>query len=379
MFRKLATGLVTAIIAATLIGSTAQAVVAPRITKAASLPTSIVPGSTVRVTPAVTNVKATRTYVFYLAGQRIVTGADRTLKTFSSDNGSSLYAIESLKFANKKVLTSRTKTVMIGTTTPVQPAYLWSQEFNDPAGVTANTSDFDLTSPYGAGDGSGINNPGWGNNESEWYIPSSAKTDGQGNLVLPATKTTSSDHLQCYYGTCTWKSAKLITLGKIGFKYGRIEVRAKLSGGQGQWPAIWLLGANQPSVNWPQCGEIDMAEWKGDLPNMLWGTLHGPGYLNQGNTTTINGGFTGYHTYRIDWIPNQITWYLDGVQYHQMRATDIGGNTWVFNAEQYLILNVAMGGNFVGNQIGSGVTQTSMSVDWIHYSALNGYGALISH
>ena len=379
MFRKLATGLVAALIAATLIGSTAQAVVAPRITKAASLPTSIVPGSTVRVTPAVANLKATRTYVFYLAGQRIVTGAARTLKTFSSDNGSSLYAIESLKFANKKVLTSRTKTVVIGTPAPAQPTFLWSQEFNDPAGVSANTSDFDLSSPYGAGDGSGINNPGWGNNEREWYIPSSAKTDGQGNLVLPATKTTSSDHLQCYYGTCTWKSAKLITLGKIGFKYGRLEIRAKLSGGQGQWPAIWLLGANQPSVGWPQCGEVDIAEWKGDIANMLWGTLHGPGYLNQGNTTTINGGFTGYHTYRIDWVPNQITWYLDGVQYHQMRAADIGGNTWVFNTEQYLLLNVAMGGNFVGNQIGSGVTQTSMSVDWIHYSALDGYGTLIRH
>jgi beta-glucanase (GH16 family) len=379
LFRKLATGLVAALIAATLIGSTAQAVVAPRITKAATLPTSILPGSTVRVTPAVANLKATRTYVFYLAGQRIVTGAARTLKTFSSDNGSSLYAIESLKFANKKVLTSRTKTVVIGTTTPVQPTYLWSQEFNDPAGVTANTSDFDLTSPYGAGDGSGINNPGWGNNEREWYIPSSAKTDGQGNLVLAATKAVAGDHLNCYYGPCTWKSAKLITLGKIGLKYGRLEIRAKLSGGQGQWPAIWLLGANQPSVGWPQCGEVDIAEWKGDIPSMLWGTLHGPGYLNQGNTTTINGGFTGYHTYRIDWVPNQITWYLDGVQYHQMRASDIGGNTWVFNTEQYLLLNVAMGGNFVGNQIGGGVTQTSMSVDWIHYSSLNGYGTLIRH
>jgi beta-glucanase (GH16 family) len=379
LFRKLVAGLFAAVIATSLLGATAQAVVAPRITKAASIPTSILPGSTVRVTPAVANLKATRTYVWYLAGQRIVTGAARTLKTFATDNGSSLYAIESLKFANKKVLTSRTKTVVIHTPTPAEPTYLWSQEFNDPAGVTANTSDFDLTSPYGAGDGSGINNPGWGNNEREWYIPSSAKTDGQGNLVLAATKTVAGDHLQCYYGTCTWKSAKLITLGKIGFKYGRLEIRAKLSGGQGEWPAIWLLGANQPSVGWPQCGEVDIAEWKGDIPGMLWGTLHGPGYLNQGNTTTINGGFTGYHTYRIDWVPNQITWYLDGVQYHQMRASDIGGNTWVFNTEQYLLLNVAMGGNFVGNQIGSGVTQTSMSVDWIHYSSLNGYGTLIRH
>lgn len=382
LFRKLAAAAVSALLLITLASAGAQATIAPRITKAASLPTEIVVGSTVRVTPAVANLKATRTYAWYLAGQRILTGATPRLKTFAEDNGSSLYVIESLKFANKKVYTSRTKTVTVGVhVTPPPPVspYLWSQEFNDAAGTTANSSYFDLTSPYGAGDGSGIGNPGWGNNERQWYLPASAKTDGQGNLVLPATKTVAGDNLQCYYGTCTWKSAKLITLGKIGFKYGRIEVRAKLSGGQGQWPAIWLLGANQPSVNWPQCGEIDMAEWKGDLPNMLWGTLHGPGYLNQGNTTSINGGFTGYHTYRIDWIPNQITWYLDGVQYHQMKATDIGGNTWVFNAEQYLILNVAMGGNFVGNQIGSGVTQTSMSVDWIHYSALNGYGTLITH
>lgn len=382
MFRKLAAAAVSALLLITLASAGAQATVAPRITKAASLPTEIVVGSTVRVTPAVANLKASRTYAWYLGGQRILTGATPTLKTFAEDNGSSLYVIESLKFANKKVYTSRTKTVTVGVhVTPPPPVsqYLWSQEFNDAAGTTANSSYFNLTSPYGAGDGSDIGNPGWGNNEREWYLPASAKTDGQGNLVLPATKTVAGDNLQCYYGTCTWKSAKLITLGKIGFKYGRIEVRAKLSGGQGQWPAIWLLGANQPSVNWPQCGEIDMAEWKGDLPNMLWGTLHGPGYLNQGNTTTINGGFTGYHTYRIDWVPNQITWYLDGVQYHQMKATDIGVNTWVFNAEQYLILNVAMGGNFVGNQIGSGVTQTSMSVDWIHYSSLNGYGTLITH
>ena len=386
MFRKLASALIAASVIIAIAGASAQAAVAPRIIKVASLPAAITPGATVRVTPAVANLKATRTYVWYLAGQRIATGSDRSLKTFVSDNGSSLFAIESLKCASKKVLTSRTQTVTVGTAlvpptppTPPTPTYLWDQEFNAAAGTGVSSSDFNLTSPFGTGDGSDIGNPGWGNNEAEWYLPATAKTDGQGNLVLPAQKTVAGDNLSCYYGTCSWKSAKLITLGKIGFKYGRIEVRAKLSGGQGQWPAIWLLGANQPSVGWPQCGEVDIAEWKGDLPNMLWGTLHGPGYLNQGNTTSINGGFTGYHTYRIDWIPNQITWYLDGVQYHQMKASGIGGNTWVFNSEQYLILNVAMGGNFVGNQIGNSVTQTSMSVDWIHYSSIDGVGTLIRH
>ena len=78
-------------------------------------------------------------------------------------------------------------------------------------------------------------------------------------------------------------------------------------------------------------------------------------------------------------MQDRITWFIDDVQYHEMRASDIGGNQWVFNSEQYLILNVAMGGNFVGNQIGNSVTQTTMSVDWIHYSAINGVGTLIRH
>ena len=101
--------------------------------------------------------------------------------------------------------------------------------------------------------------------------------------------------------------------------------------------------------------------------------------MNQGRTTTINGGFTGYHVYRLDWQPNSMSWFIDGVQYHTMSSSDIGANTWVFNAEQYLNLNIAMGGNFVGNQIGAGVNSTSMSIDYIHFSQLNGFGELIRH
>ena len=377
LLRKLVSTVLSTLLLTSLLGASAQGAAAPKITRAASIPALILPGATAKVTPALANLKATRTYVWYLGGVKIPTGTDRTLKTFAEDEGLAIFAVEYLKFANKKVLTSRTKT---GKVTSVKPTtYLWSQEFNEPAGTSASSEFWDQTSGYAAGDGRGINNPGWGNNERQFYVPSAAKTDGQGNLVLEAKKTVPGDNLSCYYGPCTWKSAKLITMDKIGFKYGRIEVRAKLSGGQCQWPAIWTLGANQPSVGWPMCGEIDIAEMKGDLPNMLWGTLHGPSYLNQGRTTQIPGGFTGYHTYRIDWIENQITWFIDDVQFHQMKASDLPGKQWVFNAEQYLILNVAMGGNFVGNTISNSLTQTSMSVDWIHYSKLNGVGTLIRH
>ncbi len=370
--RKFVSVVLSALLLTSLLGASAQGAPAPRITKPASLPAVIAEGATARVTPAVANLKATRTYVWYLAGERIPTGSDRFLKTFASDKGLTLFAIETLRFANKKTLTSRTKSVVIGKASP----YLWSQEFNEPAGTSASSTYWDQTSSYAAGDGRGMGNPGWGNNERQYYIPSAAKTDGKGNLVLESKKTVAGDNLSCYYGPCTWKSAKLITMNKVAFKYGRIEVRAKLSGGQGQWPAIWMLGTNQPAVGWPRCGEIDIAEMKGDLPNTIWGTLHGPGYINRGNTKQIAPNFSEYHTYRIDWVENKITWFIDDVKFHEMKSTDIGANQWVFNAEQYLILNIAMGGNFVGNVIGSNVTQTSMSVDWIRYSAINGVGKL---
>ena len=378
LLKKLVSVVLSTLLLTSLIGASAEGAATPRITKAASLPVAVLPGATAKVTPALTNLKATRTYVFYLGGEKIPTGTTRTLKTFAEDEGLTIFAVEYLRFANKKVLTSRTKTIRIARPV-IAPTYLWSQEFNEPAGTAASSTYWDQTSGFAVGDGRGIGNAGWGNNERQYYHPASAKTDGLGSLVLEAKKTVAGDNLSCYYGTCTWKSAKLITMNKVGFKYGRIEVRAKLSGGQGQWPAIWMLGANQAAVGWPQCGEIDIAEMKGDLPNMLWGTLHGPGYLNQGRTTAIPGGFTGYHTYRIDWVQDKITWFIDDVQFHEMKASDIGGNQWVFNTEQYLILNVAMGGNFVGNVIGGSVNQTSMSVDWIHYSSLNGVGTLIRH
>lgn len=376
MVRKTLSTALAVLLALSLMGVTsATAAATPRITRAATLPVSIASGATAVVTPALTNLKATRTYVWYINGARAATGAVRSFKTFKEDRGLSLYAVEYLKFANKSVLKSKTNTVEIG----AGELYLWSQEFNQAAGTAPSSTDFDLGSDYGNGDGSMTGNPGWGNNERQWYTPAQARTDGAGNLVLTAQRTAAGENLSCYYGTCSWKSAKLVTLGKVGFKYGRLEIRAKVAGGRGAWPAIWMLGANQPTVGWPQCGEIDIAELKGDLPNTVWGTLHGPGYLNRGSTASISGGFTGYHTYRIDWLANQIIWYIDGVKFHEMRSTYIDGNQWVFNSEQYLVLNLAMGGNFVGNSISSSLTQTSMSIDWIHYSKLNGAGSLIRH
>lgn len=231
MLRKSLSALLAALLALSLFGVTsASAATTPRITKAASIPLVIASGALAVVTPAVTNLKATRTYVWYINGARTTPSTFRSFRTFKEDRGLSLFAVEYLKFANKTVLKSRTNTVEIG----AGELYLWSQEFNEAAGTAPSSREFDLGSDYAAGDGSLIGNPGWGNNERQWYTPSQARTDGAGNLVLTAKKTVAGDNLNCYYGTCTWKSAKLVTLGKVGFKYGRLEIRAKVSGGRGQ-------------------------------------------------------------------------------------------------------------------------------------------------
>lgn len=251
---------------------------------------------------------------------------------------------------------------------------IWSDEFNGPAGGSFDPA----TWAAQESDGSAYRNKGWGNNEREWYLGSLSTTDGNGNLNLDATTNGASDY-KCYYGQCEWLSSKLITLGKVGFKYGRIEARIKGTPGLGTWPAFWMLGTDITQWGWPSCGEIDITELLGRDPNTTYGTLHGPnsGGGGRGGTSSIDGGWAGgYHTYAIDWLPDQITWYIDGVAYHTENKLNDGD--WVFDHEFYLILNLAMGGNFTG-AIDPTLTSANMSVDWVRVSTINGVGEVIQH
>ena len=251
---------------------------------------------------------------------------------------------------------------------------IWSEDFNGSAGSSFDTSTWSAQE----GDGTSAHNRGWGNNEREWYLGSQATTDGNGNLNIDAT-TTGASGTNCYYGPCEWFSSKLISQDKVGFKYGRIEARIKATPGLGTWPAFWMLGADITKWGWPSCGEIDITELLGRDPNTTYGTLHGPnsGGGGRGGTTSIDGGWAGgYHTYAIDWLPDQITWYLDGVAYHTENKLNDGD--WVFDHEFFIILNLAMGGNFTG-AIDPSLTSANMSVDWIHVSTINGVGEVIHH
>jgi beta-glucanase (GH16 family) len=219
---------------------------------------------------------------------------------------------------------------------------IWSDEFNTDGAPDATKWGYDLG-----------NNNGWGNNEVQNYTNSSANAIVTGgNLKITAIKSGS-----------TYTSARLKTQGKFDFKYGKVEVRAKLPTGGGTWPAIWMLGANISSVTWPNCGEIDIMEHKGNNPNVIYGSLHYPGNFG-GNANTNNATFPGVSTsfkvYKVLWTPSSIKFYVDGVLFH----TFINNGSVPFNNNFFLLLNVAMGGTF-GGAIDPAFLQSTMEVDYV--------------
>ncbi|WP_185206872.1 family 16 glycosylhydrolase [Chryseobacterium sp. C3] len=216
----------------------------------------------------------------------------------------------------------------------------------------------------------------WYNNEQQHYtnlITNSFANNGELNIV--AKKETFTD--QGY--TKNYTSARLNS--KFAFKYGRIDVRAKVPKNQGTWPAIWLLGrnVNEPggyfastygNTNWPACGEIDMMEY-GIFPsapvNFIQSTLHTPSSsgnsVNHGGMLASSDITANYHIYSMNWSPNQITFLLDGVAYYTYNPAIKNASTWPFDKEQYLLLNIAMGG--VAGTIPSTFTDASMIFDYV--------------
>jgi len=252
---------------------------------------------------------------------------------------------------------------------------VWQDEFN---GAQGSAPDSSMWSPENGDGTKTAPGPGWGNSERQYYLPTLATVNSSGALQIDAT-TKDAGSNNCYYKTpCEWISSKYITKGKVGFKYGRIEARIKGPVGAGTWGAFWMLGANVDERRWPWCGEIDVTELLGKTPNLSYGYLHGLISDAQGrgkNVDMPNGFANEYHTYAIDWLPDQIDWYVDGVLFGSQQKLD---KDWVFDHEFYLIMNLAMGGNF-GGPVEAGLTQASMSFDWIRFSTINGVGEVIKH
>ncbi len=242
---------------------------------------------------------------------------------------------------------------------------VWAEEFNEPAGTKPNPENWQ----YELTDISADGLVGWGNQELQYYTDDAenAATDGQGNMVLTVTEADGSK--ECYYGPCQYNSARLVSKRRAEFAYGRIEARIKLPEGTGIWPAFWSLGTDIDLVSWPQTGEIDFMEFVGRLPNEIFGTIHGPGYSGGNAYGDIfdfgEPAYNDYHTITVEWQPDEILWFVDGILFHSATPEDVAPNEWVFNDPVYLLLNIAIGGNFGGPVGADFEAPQSMLVDYI--------------
>jgi beta-glucanase (GH16 family) len=234
----------------------------------------------------------------------------------------------------------------IQVTVTVALSLIWSEEFDTPG----------LPDPakwgYDIGTGSG----GWGNNELEYYTNrvDNAVVSG-GTLKIIAKKET--------YNGSAYTSARLLSKDKFSFKYGRIDILAKLPAGGGTWPAIWMLGNNLNAVGWPACGEIDIMEHVGNSLNKIYGTLHHPGHSGangDGSTTMIPTATTAFHKYSLDWSATAIKFMVDDVPFYTFANT----GSLPFNQNFFVILNVAMGGNF-GGAVDPAFTSATMEIDYV--------------
>ena len=208
--------------------------------------------------------------------------------------------------------------------------------------------------------------PGWGNNELEYYTdrPENARIEDS-ILIIEARR-------ENYMGF-QYTSARIRTSGKVDFQFGKMTARMKLPEGQGIWPAFWMLPA-KPNFTWPNDGEIDIMELVGHEPNISHGTLHygqpWPNNQYKGCPYTLSSGnfSDDFHDFSIVWELNSIKWYIDEILFCTLRPNDILPHSWPFNNHPfYLLLNLAVGGNWPGNPDGTTVFPQTIEVDYIRF------------
>ena len=262
-------------------------------------------------------------------------------------------------------------------TTPTTPVpvttwtLVWSDEFDGAAGAAVDPSKWG----HDLGDGCSSGNCGWGNNEKEYYTnaPENVSLDGQGHLQIVARPAPAG--LACYYGACRYTSGKITTRGRMTAAPGRVEARLALPAGRGLWPAFWMLGSGFPSVAWPACGELDIMENKGSAPTATSSAIHGPGY--SGNTPfahldqLANGGTTSdFHTYAVEWDAEGARFSVDGATHYAVSRSELQQyGSSILGQQYFVILNLAVGGNFDGDPPTDAIFPATMLVDWVRVYA----------
>lgn len=240
---------------------------------------------------------------------------------------------------------------------PAQPAaasadsLVWSDEFDD-AGLPDSTK-------WGYDLGGG----GWGNQELEYYTDRAENARvANGSLVIEARK----ENREGMHYT----SARLVTRGKAEFRYGRIEVKAKLPSGRGTWPAIWMLGAKEP-LAWPDDGEIDIMEHVGFNPGFIHGSIHCKKYYHvigtqKTDTIQVPDFSTAFHVYALDWDADSIRVSVDDSTFFRFANEHTGYDAWPFDNKMYLLLNIAVGGGWGGQKgVDDSIWPQRMEVDYV--------------
>jgi beta-glucanase (GH16 family) len=230
---------------------------------------------------------------------------------------------------------------------------VWSDEFN--TGNTPDTSKWN----YNIGNGEW----GWGNNEQQYYTKDASNVRIEnGKLIIEARK---EDKEKFKY-----TSARMLTQGKASWTYGRFEIRAKLPKGMGTWPAIWMLGDNIKTVGWPACGEIDIMEEVWKEPNVInWSThskmLNWPKGTQKTYKAKINTATDQFHVYRLDWSEKSIQFYVDNRLYYTVQNDGRGKDYYPFVDPQFLLVNLAIGGNMPGQTIDDTIFPVRMELDYV--------------
>jgi beta-glucanase (GH16 family) len=248
--------------------------------------------------------------------------------------------------------------VLLGACTDAAPEWelIWADEFDGAAGELPDPANwrFDIGTD-------------WGNAQLEYDTdrPENVSLDGNGHLAITARR-------ESYQGS-SYTSGRIKTQGLFEQERGRFEARIQLPRGQGLWPAFWMLGQNFDTVGWPDCGEIDIMEYRGQEPSRVFGTVHGPGYSGSAAVSRVfdlaqDRFDTGFHVFAIEWGVDYIDWFVDGTAYFRVTPEDVTGS-WVFDQPFFILLNLAVGGTIVGPPGASTPFPQSMLVDWVRVYA----------
>ena len=231
---------------------------------------------------------------------------------------------------------------------------VWTDDFDGPAGSAPDLANWRFD----------IGGDGWGNQQLEYNTDrrDNVYLDGNGNLRIRAQRETFEGN--------AWTSGRIKTEDRFAWYKGRFSARIKLPAGEGIWPAFWMLGQDFADVGWPVCGEIDIMEGDGAQTNRMYGTVHGPGYSGGSSVGSVfespDFDTTDWHVYAVEVDEGHIAWMVDGEVYHRVTRADLPvGQPWVFDHPYFILLNVAVGGNFVTPPTEDTPDVSEMVVDFV--------------